>query len=69
MVQWKGKATPVLPLQRNWGETSSFLFSLDGVFTSGLIKLFQFLSFHPKGLESLGGCLPSWPSEVKLKGR
>lgn len=43
-------------------------FSLDGVFTSGLTKLFQLLSFPHKGLESLGGCLPNWPSEVKLKG-
>lgn len=44
-----------------------FLFSLDCVFTSGLTKLFQLLSFPHKGLESLGGCLSNWPSEVKLK--
>lgn len=67
MVQWKGKATSVLLLQRNQGEMS-VLFSLDGVFTSGLTKLFQLLSFLHKGLESLGGCSPNWSSEVKLKG-
>lgn len=44
------------------------LFSLDGAFTSGLAKLFQLFSFPHKDLESWGGCLPSWPLEVKLKG-
>jgi len=70
MVQWRGKAASVLLLQRNQGEMSFIfvLFCLDSVFTSGLTKLFQLLSFPHKDLESLGGCLPSWPSEVKPKG-
>lgn len=72
MIQWRGKAASVLLFHRNQGEMAFlifffFLFSLDCVFTSGLTKLFQLVSFPHKGLESLGGCLSNWPSEVKLE--
>lgn len=75
MIQWRGKGALVLFFHRNQGEMAFFffffffLFSLDCVFTSGLTKLFQLLSFPHKGLESLGGCLPNWPSKVEVEGR
>lgn len=64
----EGKGSLSNAASEKTGRNVFFLFSLDGVFTSGLTQLFQLLSLPHKGLEFLGGCLPNWSSEVKLKG-